>query len=333
MEAEILRTAIDQINKHHNVHCRILGTETYYGGRRVDAQIQLKIGKEEVLLNAEVKSKVVPAQIPTIIDIKKEANNIMIIAHYITPKAKEILKKEQIPYADTAGNIYLCKNGIYIFIDSKKPNLEKIESKGRAFTMAGLKVVYQFLMNPEYINQTYRFIGKKAQVTIRTVGKTLEGLINEKLILRENKKKYVFVNQKDLLHRWVTEYNKTLRPKLTKRRFRWRTKAGHWQNTKLPHQTFWGGPAAAEIMTDHLIADKWTIYTGLDFVEIINTLELVPDKNGNVEVVQKFWNDTEDNPQDTVHPILVYADLIEAQNSRYIETAKYIYKEYVENNL
>lgn len=129
------------------------------------------------MLNAEVKSKIVPAQIPGIVALKEEIGSLIVIARYITPLAKEMLVKEQIPYADTAGNIFLNKKAIYIHVENKKPNLDKVESKGRAFTPAGLKVVYQFLLHPEHINNTYRFIGERAGVTIRTVGKTIEGLV------------------------------------------------------------------------------------------------------------------------------------------------------------
>jgi hypothetical protein len=110
-----------------------------------------------------------------------------------------------------------------------------------------------------------------------------------------------------------------------------------WKNINLPENTFWGGPAAAELLTDYLIADQWTVYTDLDFIEIMEKFQLIPDKKGEVEVVKRFWNagseDVNTVREATVDPILVYADLIEDPNFRYVETAKIIYNEYVKNNL
>jgi hypothetical protein len=337
MDKEILTTAVQNINTLHNIHCRIEGRELLYRDRGIDAQIHLKIGQEEILLNAEVKSKIVPVQVPNIIGLKEDIDSLIVIAHYITPRAKEMLIQEQIPYADTAGNIFLNEKAIYIFVEHKKPDLDKIESKGRAFTPAGLKVVYQFLLHPEYINKTYRFIGKRAGVTIRTVGKALEGLVNEKYVLKENKNNYVYIDREQLLQRWVTAYNKNLKPKLNRRRYRWKNKSVRWQNINLPKNTLWGGPAAAELLTNFLIADKWTVYTERDFNEIMEKFHLIPDKNGDVEVVERFWHESNDDLKNEregiVHPILVFSDLIEDPNSRYVETAKIIYKDYVENKL
>ena len=337
MNQGILTTVIREINALHNIHCRLEKRPLLHRGIGVDAQIHLSIGREEILLNAEVKSKIVPAQIPQIIALNEEIDSLILIARYITPRAKEMLIREQIPYADTAGNIFLNKKAIYLFVENKKPHLDKIESKGRAFTTAGLKVVYQFLIHPEYINHTYRFIGERAGVSIRTVGKTLEGLVHEKYVLKENSNNYLYTDREKLLQRWVTAYHEKLKPKLNRRRFRWRNKTIRWQNLKMSAHTAWGGPAAAELLTPHLIADKWTVYTGLDIAEIIEKFELIPDKKGEVEVVQKFWDEpngaVKDEWQNIVHPILVYADLIEDSNLRYIETAKIIYDEYVKNHL
>ena len=338
MDLDVLTLAVHEMNALHGVDCKIKQLEFVHRGIEVDAQIQLAIGQEEILLNAEGKSKLVPAQVPQIVARKADLGTaLIVIAHYITPRAKEMLVKEQIAYADTAGNIFLRKEAVYIYIENKKPNLDKIERSGRAFTPAGLKVVYQFLLHREYINKPYRFIGERAGVTIRTVGKTIEGLVNEKYVLKENKKTYMYADREKLLQSWVTAFNKTLKPKMYTRRYRWKDQKVAWLNLKLPRNTLWGGPAAAELLTNYLIADKWVIYTELDFMEVMKNLQLLPDKNGEVEVVKSFWNEPKDiinnENEGIVHPILVYADLIEDPSFRYVETAKLIYDEYVKNNL
>lgn len=337
MDVGILTAVVQEINTLPNIQCRIEKKAVFIQGRSIDAQINLKIGQEEILLNTEIKSKIVPAQIPQIIALKEELDPLFIIARYITPLAKQMLIKEQIPYADTAGNIFLNKKSVYLFIENNKPHLDKNKSKGRAFTPAGLKVVYQFLLHPTYLNNTYRFIGERADVTIRTVGKAFEGLLNEKYILKENKNAYLFTDREKLLQRWVTAYNNNLKPKLGRRRFRWKNKKVRWQDLSLPKNTFWGGAAAAELLTNYLIADHWTVYTTLDFIEITEKLPLIPDKDGGIEVVEKFWNDPNEDlkleRKDIVHPILVYADLIEDPNLRYIEAAELVYSKYVKNDL
>jgi hypothetical protein len=56
----------------------------------------------------------------------------------------------------------------------------------------------------------------------------------------------------------------------------------------------------------------------------------MPDKNGEVEVLEMFWNNKTDK---TALPILIYADLITEGGKRNKETAEKIYNEYIKPNL
>lgn len=320
MKEEILQTAVEKINDLPEVHCEIRGEE-----------ILLRSGQAEVKLHAEVKTKIVPAQILRLRELRNQIPPFIAIAHYITPEAKALLKKEDIPYADTAGNIFIRAKGIYIFVETGKAHRGKIESQERAFSKAGLKVVYQFLVAPGYINQPYRFIGEKAKVTIATVGKVIHGLLHERYILQADDRHYRIHDMEKLLQRWVTGYNTTLKPKLRKRKYRWVSNRVDWRSIELPANTFWGGAAAAEKLTGYLIADKLVIYTGKNFNEVAQELKMVPDKDGTVELIEAFWECQESG--ETVHPVLVYADLIESADPRYVETAAGIYKNYVEGKL
>ncbi|MEZ5055516.1 MAG: hypothetical protein R2879_00620 [Saprospiraceae bacterium] len=169
MKKEILNKVISKINKLQNILCSVVDANESSKDKLYDAIIKIETGSQKVKLKADVKSKIVPAQVPKLIDLKKEIDTLIVIANYITPKAKEILKEKQIAYADPAGNIFISTNSIYIYVEGKAPQLDELESKSRAFTPAGLKVVFQFLINPEFLNYPYRFIGERATVTIRTV--------------------------------------------------------------------------------------------------------------------------------------------------------------------
>ena len=61
-------------------------------------------------------------------------------------------------------------------------------------------------------------------------------------------------------------------------------------------------------------------------------LKLIPDAEGEVTLIEKFWKDDKKEKK-IVHHMLIYADLIEDPDPRYLETANKIYKHYVENNL
>jgi hypothetical protein len=61
---------------------------------------------------------------------------------------------------------------------------------------------------------------------------------------------------------------------------------------------------------------------------------LVPDKNGNVEMMQIFWETPEidfiNGKAKTIPPLLAYADLITSLDSRNRETAERIKQKYLD---
>ncbi len=330
MKERILHTAVKKINGLYGFQCQVLGYN-FLERQSIDAQFLFQKDGYQQEYGAIVKSKVVPAQIPNLKEQIEGLAHCFLIAEYITPQAKEILRNEHIPYLDTAGNVYLNDKRIYIFIENNKTNRSKLPTSNGAFKKAGLKVVYQFLVHPEYLNMPYRFIAEHASVTIDTVRRVFQGLLQDKYIIRANKKEYQFVDRAKLFQEWVTAFNINLRPKLKQNRCKWLNKNQTWQNTKLPKQSFWGGAVAAGKLNNYLIADKAIVYTQQPFGEVMKKLKIIPDPNGTITLMEQFWKEEEDKK--IPHPMLIYADLINDASPRYIEAANKIYKEHVEDKL
>lgn len=88
-------------------------------------------------------------------------------------------------------------------------------------------------------------------------------------------------------------------------------------------EILWGGEPAGAMLTNNLRPQVFTIYSNLELPEIAKTLRLVPDKTGNVEVCQKFW---ENNDVNKVPALLVYTDLVNSGYGRNVEIANQIFK-------
>ncbi len=332
MKNEILNIVTEKINELIGIECKILNEEIRAKDKFIDAEIVIYHGNLKERYFAEIKKKIVPDHIPRIMEQTKNVQPLIFLADYITPKAMELLRMNNIPYVDTAGNMFLRTQNIYILIETNKTNRNKLKVNTKAFNKAGLKVIYQFLTKPEFINKPYRFIGEKAKVTIATVGIVLKDLLKENYIVQANDKEYKFQNREKLFEEWVKEYNRNLRPKLKKKRYRWLNKNENWRKIKLPEETYWGGTNAAEKLTEYLIADKIEIYTGLKFEEVMKALRIIPDYEGEITVTEIFWKNQDQNTE-LIDPMLIYADLLNEPNPRYLETANIIYKEHVQNKL
>ena len=88
--------------------------------------------------------------------------------------------------------------------------------------------------------------------------------------------------------------------------------------------TLWGAEPAAAILTNHLLPEKFSIYTTQSWQNMGQDLGLVPDGNGKIEVLQIFWKQSQTDNKQTTPPLLIYADLIGSGYSRNIETAQII---------
>lgn len=330
MNNELLQIAIEKVNDLAGIDCEAMMLNKH--GNSADAEITLIHNNTSLTYLAQTKQKIVPQQVAlftaqTSIDLPT-----LLVADYITPRAKSLLKDRNISYVDTAGNMFLNHQGLYVYIQTHTNNRQKLKTNTSAFNKAGLKVVFQFLVHPEYLNKPYRFIGKKAKVAIATVGKVIQGLLREKFLIRVDKKTYQFTDRKRLFEQWVNVYSTTLKPKLKQKKYRWLSKNTDWKTIELPNKTYWGGANAAELLTNYLIADHTTIYTHLPFQEVMKTLKIIPDSKGTIAVVESFWGYEMIDSQ-WVSPILVYADLLSNPTPRHIETAHKIYKNDVQYKL
>lgn len=322
MEREIVDKAIENLRQ-------TTGIEAFWRKNGpLDGVLEFKVNNRNQLFNVELKNDVRIHQLQKIEADFHQNENFLLVANRIFPTIKEELRQKGIAYLEANGNIYLEKGDILLFVDTQKPiNIEK--NKGnRAFTKTGLKVLFYLLQHKEAINLTQRELADKTDVALGNIPQVIEGLKETGYLIALNNKTYVWESRAALLERWIAEYGTILRPKLRKDKYALK---GQWQNLLFNNnKTLWGGEPAADLLTNHLRPEKFVIYTMENRMELIKNYRLMPDNNGELEVMEMFWK-----PEDgkTVPPILVYADLMLEGGKRNKETAEKIYHEYIQPNL
>ncbi len=303
------------------------------GPDRIDAVIKLN----DQLLYLVTKREITPVNLSKVLEEIKtrfKENNILLAGGYITPKAKELLREKQVNYLDSAGNMYLKLNTLLIHIEGKSAPSVPGRYKSRAFSKAGGAVVFQFLRDPQLVNEPQRLIAGYAGVSLGTVPKVFEGLQKEKFLIKLDKNKWELSNKEGLLLKWT----EVLREKILPSKFLGNFKpAGRSMQQMLTVKEIketgfkWGGEPAAAMLTNYLIAEKFSLFVPTK-ENIIKKYKLVPSPTGELELYEKFWNHPEDD-QPYVHPILIYAQLMATGESRNIETAEIILNEHIRPNL
>jgi len=322
MKQEIVHIALENLKQ-------TTGIQTFFQNKKpLDGVLEMAVNGLKHIFTVEVKRELRAHQLPEVEDYYHRYKDFMLIANRIFPKIKEELREKGIAYLEANGNIYLKKDDLFLFIDTQKPlGIEKTKGN-RAFTKTGLKVVFYLLQHKEAINLTQRELADLTDVALGNIPQVINGLKETGYLIPLNNKTYVWENRKVLLERWIAEYATVLRPKLVKERY---TLKGNWQEIPFDNQkTVWGGEPAADLLTNHLRPEKFLIYTKENRMDMIKNYRLIPDKNGEVEVLEMFWNI---NKTKTAPPIVVYADLMLEGGKRNKETAVKIYNEYIEPNL
>jgi hypothetical protein len=318
---------------------------------RPDALVRLRRGPEDALFTVEVKRGLRPGNVgAAIFHLQKHGDAAMLIADYVTPQLALQLKAQNIAFADAAGNAYIERPNMLIWVKGEKPTEGAYakEQKGRAFQASGLRVLFALLCKPGLINENYRNIAAQAGVAHGTVGWVMAEL-PALGFLAEIAGKRRLLQPERLLRQWVEAYARKLRPKLVVGRYQHddvapaatrhageigfglqhkfgtrvtTTAEPNWQATLNPlkYEAVWGGETAGAKMTNMLRPEMTTLYVRKRDPALIHAARLIPNPNGNVELVARFW-EFENDPLDLAPTILVYADLLATGDARCIEVA------------
>lgn len=322
MKLEIIHIALEALKQ-------TTGIQAFFKEKGpLDGILEFSFNGVNHVFTVEIKKELRTHQFQQIEKYFHSNEPFLLIANRLFPKIKEELRQREIPYLEANGNICLKKDGLFLFVDTQKP-LDIEKNKGnRAFTKTGLKVLFYLLQHKEAINLPQRELADLTNVALGNIPQIIEGLKETGYLIPLNNKNFIWENRKELLERWIAEYATVLRPKLLKERY---ALNGNWETIVFDkNKTAWGGEPAADLLTNHLRPEKFLIYTKENRMDLIKNYKLMPDKNGEVEVLEMFWKINEGK---MAPPLLVYADLMLEGGKRNKETAEKIYHEYIQPNL
>jgi len=287
---------------------------------------------------AHVKKTLTKQNLPSVIyeiSQEKAGKPKVLITPYINPNLMEKLRETKVFCLDAAGNAFIQKQPLYVFIKGNKPASEATTiKKGRAFQYAGLKVVFALLQNPNLIHQTYREIADKSGVALGGVGGILEDLLYQGYIRMAGKKR-IFQDRKGLLQRWVEEY-----PILKQKHFIGSFTCDNphwWKEVDIANfEGVWGGEIAADAYTNYLqVKDAVVFIPEYQKSSLLKSARLkkrkADDEGISIDLIEPFWKEGSVITERALAPaLLVYADLIHSKDARNLDTAKRIYEQYLD---
>lgn len=297
-------------------------------GSGIDGHLSLNVSGKKLKFSIGIKREFRGYFMDQLLNQAKKNKPLLLIAEKIFPAQKKRLREEGIAYLDMAGNIYLKDKEVLVWLEGHKAmSADKEQTKtNRAFTKAGLRVVYLFLENEAFVNYTYRQIADLATVALGTIKSVISALKEDGYLLEVRKGRMMLHNKKQLLEHWLVGYGNILKPSLLVGTYLFR-QTDQWKTLDLPEGTVWGGEPAGDYLSNYLNPQQWTIYTKEDKADIIKKLKLIPKEDGNLKIYRQFFAPIFQGDQRLAAPTLVtYADLIITGDTRCMETAQILYE-------
>ncbi len=174
----------------------------YWTKKEIDGQIEFRINNNPLKLHIEVKKEIRIHQLPQLFELAERFKPLIIVAQHIFPKAKEELRGKGVAYLETNGNIYLKQDDLMLWLDVKKPLPTAVDKTNRAFTKTGLKVIFHFLLNEQFVNKPYREIAKLTKVTLGNINYVITGLKEQDFLIKFNKDEFRLHNKRPKHRHW-----------------------------------------------------------------------------------------------------------------------------------
>ncbi len=328
-ETEILHSAINALKAQTGLEIQLERKKPADNrGSRMDGWLRIKNGADAALFAIEVKSVdrfQTPAQAKAQLQRLAPNHRPLLVAPYITREVAERCRALHLSFADTAGNAFIEAPGFYVYVVGQPRPKSLSEMPYRSLDKAGLQITFTLLARPEILRQPYRNIAEAADVALGTMTPVMRDLGNRGLLRDRPTRK--LLDPQRLFEEWVTHYPITLRPKLNPRRFA----AEHQRLDSADLQEFdanWSGEMAAEKLTGYLRPAFFSIYARQPIRRLITALRLRAEPNGNVEMLDRFWNFPANIEfPDLAPPILVYADLMASGDGRNMEAAQLVHEQ------
>lgn len=353
-ESQIVALTLEQLKAVHPLRVLNLRQEVRKGDRRWDGEVTFKTTGGTYHYLFEVKAHLRPQTIHHLL-IRANADRqrwgktteLLLLADYVNPLLAGQLRSAGVNFIDTAGNLFLKRAPeLYLYVEGKKLPVSRKDKPMRLFQPSGLTLLFGLLIEPETVNLPYRSLASANGVALGTVGWVKRDLQGQGYLEPTGRDRCRLIRRKELLDRWVQGYASRLRPKLFVGEYRELSNnldavVKTVRRSMSEQGMSWcvtGGFGADEII-HHYQGDTLTLFVeGWREDEALKRLKWLPASGGPITILKSFSPrvfQMSGNRQRTpvAHPLLIYAELLHHGTDRDLETARLIYKEYLEESI
>jgi hypothetical protein len=269
---------------------------------------------------------------------KYRHGSAVLVTNSLSSAMSEQCRLLGIQFLDTAGNCYLNQPGLFVFVSGRKETTTIQAATKRGVTPAALRLMFAVLAMPPLLSQNVRRIAEVARISHGAAGTALVMLEETGLVSKTASGQRMLLHPARWLDTWTEGYLGRLRPKLQTYRMHSAAPLSSVLDRISPamRDVMRGGEAAAAAINLGLKPGALTVYLDLQNAtvmrDLVQELKLRRDPDGNIELVEIFWNTIDlSSSFPDVPDALIYADLIGSGDDRNLEIAAQLKKKIVDD--
>lgn len=306
------------------------------GAEWPDAWIRLRGTWGEADWACELKRRIERGTMGPIIHrmkrLRDQTHRAILLTEHVTPPIAEELRREGVAFADAAGNAFLQDKGLYVWVTNRPPR-QDTKGERRGLHAAGMKLLFVLLRQRAH-DGNLRELAGDAGIALGGVAGILQEL-KRRAWIRKRRDGVELVEPDAMLERWDEGYAEILRPKLFLKTCRRKPGTDLEDLTVRVGGEDWrervliGGELGAALLTLNLRPQTATLHLdATDAPEVMRKLDLIPDPQGDVFLVQTFGRTnraTPDRPGPVLaDPLLIRGELLLRPDDRLQEVAEMV---------
>jgi hypothetical protein len=272
-----------------------------------------------------------------LLTFRYQHGNAVLVTRLLSSALVEQCRHLNIQFLDASGNCFLNQPGIFVFVSGRKAPGAIKPAVTRGLTPAALRLMFAILGQPSILDSNVRRMADIACISHGAAGTALVMLENIGLVGKSASGQRMLLQPGRWLDTWTEGYLGRVRPKLETLRMSSPTPLSSLLERVSPamREVILGGEQAAAYSGLGLKPGALTLYIDRQRADVmrdlVHDLKLRKDLDGNVELVEIFWNTGELPSFPTVPDALIYADLIGSGNERNLEIAATLRKRIIDH--
>ncbi len=260
----------------------------------------------------------------------------MLFAPYIPRPMGRYLAEHEVNYADLAGNHRLVLGQRYATHVEGRTRERPAEER-RGLRVPGYLVVFAILAEPKLLDATVRGLADAAGTGKTAAAETLRRLHEENLVGEVKGRQFIMEN-KVLLDRWIAGYATHVRPRLLIGTYRTADQnpmaLERHLETALGDKPRWGfgGGAAAARLLRVFRGERTVVHLNEVLIDVPKRIRAQRADNGPLVLLRAPGQVAFDGVKPrTVHPLLIYTELLVTGDPRAREAAGELWERYLEH--